>query len=151
MSLLKTIKAQFGKSNTPANNFVLDASADNGTMKLARGNAGATTQDILTVDAAGKVVFPQNAQTLQDVKASRVAGTTYTNSTGQTITVMASMSSTVDTASINGIVGGLFVRGSEASITGVPSSITLAVPSGSTYSLSMNNGTTTILTWVELR
>lgn len=60
MSLIKAIKAQFGLSVTPANNFVLDASADNGTMKLARGNAGATTQDILTVNAAGKVAFPQN-------------------------------------------------------------------------------------------
>lgn len=58
MSLLKTIKAQLGLSGTPANNFVLDASADNGTMKMARGNAGATTQDIMTVNAAGKVEFP---------------------------------------------------------------------------------------------
>ena len=55
MSLLTLIKAQFGRSNTPANNFVIDASADNGTMKLARGNAGATTQDILTVDASGNL------------------------------------------------------------------------------------------------
>ena len=61
MSLIKLIKAQLGLSATPANNFTLDASADNGTMKLARGNAGATTQDIMTVDAAGKVTFPQNA------------------------------------------------------------------------------------------
>ena len=60
MSLLKLIKQQLGVSVTPANNFTLDASADNGTMKLARGNAGATTQDIMTVDAAGKVAFPQN-------------------------------------------------------------------------------------------
>ena len=59
MSLIKAIKAQLGLSVTPGNNFVLDASADNGTMKLARGNAGATTQDIMTVDAAGKVAFPQ--------------------------------------------------------------------------------------------
>lgn len=59
MSLLKMILAQLGLSATPANNFTLDASADNGTMKLARGNAGATTQDIMTVDADGKVAFPQ--------------------------------------------------------------------------------------------
>jgi hypothetical protein len=58
MSLIKSILHQLGLSVTPANNFTLDASADNGTMKLARGNAGATTQDILTVDAAGKVGFP---------------------------------------------------------------------------------------------
>lgn len=58
MSLIKSIKNQFGLSATPANNFTLDASADNGTMKLARGNAGATTQDIMTVSADGKVAFP---------------------------------------------------------------------------------------------
>jgi hypothetical protein len=59
MSLLKLIRQQLGLSVTPANNFVLDASADNGTMKLARGNAGATTQDVMTVDANGKIAFPQ--------------------------------------------------------------------------------------------
>lgn len=67
MSLIKAIKAQLGLSVTPANNFVLDASADNGTMKLARGNAGATTQDVMTVDAAGKVVFPQNPQNYGEI------------------------------------------------------------------------------------
>lgn len=55
MSLLKIIRTQFGKSVTAANNFTLTAEADNGTMKLARGNAGATTQDILTVDADGRI------------------------------------------------------------------------------------------------
>ena len=55
MSLLKTIKTQLGISSTATNNFTFDASADNGTMKLARGNAGATTQDILTVDALGNL------------------------------------------------------------------------------------------------
>jgi hypothetical protein len=66
VSLLKTIKAQLGLSGTAANNFTLDASADNGTMKLARGNAGATTQDILTVDANGKPVFNQLALSIAD-------------------------------------------------------------------------------------
>jgi hypothetical protein len=50
---------QVGDSTTATRNFTLDASADNGTMKLARGNAGATTQDVMTVDADGKVGFPQ--------------------------------------------------------------------------------------------
>ena len=60
LGVAKAIRQQLGLSVTPGNNFTLDASADNGTMKLARGNAGATTQDIMTVDAAGKVAFPQN-------------------------------------------------------------------------------------------
>lgn len=59
MGLLKTIKAQLGISAAPSNNFTLDASAQDGTMKLSRGNAGATTQDVVTVDAAGKVTMPQ--------------------------------------------------------------------------------------------
>jgi len=63
MSLIKAIRQQLGLSVTPANNFTWDASADNGTAKLARGNAGATTQDIMVVDAAGKVSFPQNLNT----------------------------------------------------------------------------------------
>ena len=53
-----TIKAnalQLGDSATAANNFVLQTNTD-GTAKLSRGNLGATTQDILTVDAAGKHV-----------------------------------------------------------------------------------------------
>lgn len=58
MSLLKAIKAQLGLSNTATNNFTLTAEAADGTMKLARGNAGATTQDILTVDASGNVNAP---------------------------------------------------------------------------------------------
>ncbi len=58
MSLLKFIKAQLGLSTTPTNNFTLDASAQDGSLKLSRGNAGATTQDVLVVDAAGKVSAP---------------------------------------------------------------------------------------------
>jgi hypothetical protein len=52
-----TIKTQvqLGDSATAANNFTLTSAAADGTMKLSRGNAGATTQDIMTVDAAGNM------------------------------------------------------------------------------------------------
>ena len=60
MSELNIIRLQHGQSNTPANNFTTTAEAANGTMKLlARGNPGATTQDIITVDASGVVDHPQ--------------------------------------------------------------------------------------------
>ena len=75
MSLIKAILHQLGLSVTPANNFTLTAAADNGTMKLARGNAGATTQDIMTVDAAGKVAIPQGLKGLQPVAAVTFDGT----------------------------------------------------------------------------
>lgn len=60
MSLIKAIKAQLGISATASQNFTLTAEAADGTMKLARGNAGATTQDILAVTSAGAVKLPQN-------------------------------------------------------------------------------------------
>jgi len=64
MSLIKSIMQQLGLSSDPTKNFTLGVPAvPDGTMKLARGNAGATTQDIMTVDAAGKVAFPQSPTT----------------------------------------------------------------------------------------
>lgn len=74
MSLLKTIRAQLGISATATQNFTLDASASDGTMKLARGNAGATTQDILTVDASGNVLVGGNNLNLFSTKSLAVSG-----------------------------------------------------------------------------
>ena len=82
MSLLKIIKAQLGLSNTPANNFTITAEADNGTLKLARGNAGATTQDILTVDAAGYLkpgVLPNYANDAAAASGGVPVGGLYRN------------------------------------------------------------------------
>ncbi len=59
MSLVKSNMHQLGQSATATQNFTLDASAANGTMKLSRGNAGATSQDILTISALGEIDFPQ--------------------------------------------------------------------------------------------
>lgn len=67
-----TIKTQvqLGDSATATQNFTLTSEAANGTMKLARGNKGATTQDILTVDSAGRPGFPQLANYANDAAAS---------------------------------------------------------------------------------
>lgn len=54
---IKSDNIQIGQNATATQNFVLKQGAD-GTCTLARGNVGATTQDILTVDAAGKTTFP---------------------------------------------------------------------------------------------
>jgi len=50
---------QLGDSVTAANNFVMTAEANDGTMKLARGNQGATTQDVMTIATTGKPDFNQ--------------------------------------------------------------------------------------------
>jgi hypothetical protein len=74
---------QLGLSGDPAKNFTLSVpAAPDGTMKLARGNAGATTQDILTVDAGGKVAFPQGpVQSGPAFRAVAVGGQPLTSST----------------------------------------------------------------------
>ena len=149
MSLIKSIRSQLGLSTTPANNFVLDASADNGTMKLSRGNAGATTQDIMTVDAAGKVAFPQNVQTWQDVKASRVLGTAYTNSTPLPIMVNVQLVQSGANVNISMIVNGAAVDNvtTNSTMYGKLSSI---VPAGATYMVQSGAGVS-VANWVELR
>lgn len=52
MSALKTNAIQLGENATATQNFTLRTNND-GTLTLARGNVGATTQDLLTADAAG--------------------------------------------------------------------------------------------------
>ena len=58
MSLLKSNSVQIGQSATANQNFTLSVPASpDGTIKLARGNSGATTQDILSVNASGAVTL----------------------------------------------------------------------------------------------
>jgi len=57
---VKVNQIQLGDSSTATQNFVWQTNVD-GTCKLARGNVGATTQDILTVDAAGLVTMSQGS------------------------------------------------------------------------------------------
>ncbi len=59
MSGLTKTNVQLGESSTATQNFTLTSAAADGTMKLARGNFGATTQDIITINSSGKVSFPQ--------------------------------------------------------------------------------------------
>jgi len=56
MSLLKANGVQFGQSGTATNNFTLSVpSSPDGTIKLARGNSGATTADVVNIDSSGNI------------------------------------------------------------------------------------------------
>jgi hypothetical protein len=55
MSTVKTQRTQYGISTNPSNNFVVDASQADGTLKISRGNVGATTQDIIKVKTDGNL------------------------------------------------------------------------------------------------
>jgi hypothetical protein len=55
---IKNTASQIGTSGTATNNFSLEPTTT-GSMKLARGDAGATSQDILSIDSSGKLTFNQ--------------------------------------------------------------------------------------------
>ena len=87
-----TINAvQLGDSITASQNFVLQTNAD-GTAKLSRGNLGATTQDILTVDASGGVsirggvVAPAPGMVGEILTATGGTGSLSTGAIGNAIT-----------------------------------------------------------------
>jgi hypothetical protein len=72
--LLKS-NVQLGDSATASQNFTLTVPATpDGSMKLARGNAGATTQDILTVDASGNVLVDGNNLNLFSARSLSASG-----------------------------------------------------------------------------
>jgi hypothetical protein len=78
MSLIKANAVQIGQSGTATENFTLAVpSSPDGTIKLARGNANATTQDVISVDASGNV----NLSNLPTSSAGLVSGDLWRNGT----------------------------------------------------------------------
>jgi hypothetical protein len=70
---------QLGDSATATQNFMVTAQAADGTMKIARGNNGATTQDIITVATDGNVQLTKTAsQSMVRVNTANGYGSTNT-------------------------------------------------------------------------
>ena len=90
-------------------------------------------------------------QTWQNVAGSRVAGTTYTNSTTKPIMVNISLTSTSTGNSASFAVGGVTVWSNSVSTSSgnYATSFSTIVPVGSTYIL--NNSNNSITAWTELR
>ena len=87
-------------------------------------------------------------QTYQDVTASRISGTTYTNTTGKMITVifqLSSANSATATATVDGVSSGTLVNNSQY-VTSV--SMCFPVPPNSTYKIT---GTMSGSKWIEVR
>lgn len=84
-------------------------------------------------------------QTWQDMTATRLLGTNYTNSTGRSI--MVQVRSYTNGNVCAGTVDGLLLAGASLSSTDGYPSVTFIVPPGSTYSFQ----STSLSRWVELR
>jgi hypothetical protein len=86
MSLLKTNSVQIGQSATATQNFTLAVpSSPDGTIKLARGNNGATTQDVLGVNASGQITATITGSTItgSTITSSTISGGSITQATAQ--------------------------------------------------------------------
>jgi hypothetical protein len=90
-------------------------------------------------------------QTWTDVSGSRTAGTTYTNSTGKPIQVIASFQASAQTNFAQGTINGLTVYGSVTTSGTHWGTISYIVPDGNTYSATMQGGGVTATNWLELR
>lgn len=104
---------QLGDSVTATQNFVLQSNVD-GSAKLARGNAGATTQDILTVDASGNVNAPVGIQ-----KAGSVLQA-LSDFTGSNVSLAAS--------GYQKLPGGLIIQWGVIPSTAASTSVTVTYP-----------------------
>jgi hypothetical protein len=110
------------------------------------GTNGITFNNSSTQAQSAGLGSSATAQTWQDVTASRVNNTTYTNSTGYPIMVAVSTGQT-GSAFINFRVNGLLITQQAVTSGAGGAQTTVIVPNGATY-LSDSNA---INTWLELR
>ena len=138
-------------TSTGTVNNVLSASPTlTGTPLAPTATAGTNTTQIATT------AFVNNSigSTWQDVLLSRVAGTTYTNSTGKTIEVNIQAASLLTTSTCNLVVSGIQVAANTvAGITGnIGATLTALVPNNATYVFNQVIASSYSLNvWTELR
>jgi hypothetical protein len=142
-----------GASSITANSVILGngSSALSGNL-VAPGTLGnLLTSDGTTWTSAAPVIPPGVgiSQTWQDVTGSRTPGTTYTNSTGKPIQVIAQFRSSSQTNFATGTINGIAMKGTTTTSSAHWSTITYIVPNGNTYSADMTSIVETI--WLELR
>jgi hypothetical protein len=150
MSTLNTAKVQVGQSGTASQNFTL-LQANDGTMSITRGNAGAPISVPFKINADNSIDGNMGVgagQNWQTVTGSRALSTTYTNSTGRTIMVAI----TTETSSGTGQALGITVAGvliiDDRTTAGASQTATFPVPAGATYSAASNK---TLRLWTEMR
>lgn len=104
--------------------------------------------------ATGTVAYTNQVvgqdQTTQTLTGSRTLGTTYTNSTTNTIVVYASISNSVASPITLCSINGTSIQGSAVPTANAYYSVVLIVPPSATYVVNMN-GTPTLQQWVETR
>jgi hypothetical protein len=134
-----------------------------GSLVLTGDTSGSVTVAVPTVAGTNTATLPAatgtvaltnqvvgQGQTTQTLTGSRVLGTTYTNSTTNTIVVYASISNSVSSPITQCSISGTSIQGSAIPTANAYYSVVLIVPPSATYVVNMN-GTPTLQQWVETR
>ena len=122
---------------------MLVLNADTGVSMVQDGS-------IHEVDINADVARLGVGQTWQDVTASRVLGTTYTNSTGKPISVSARTINATTAHDIYIVVAGVAIASirDDGTAIGKSAYVTAIIPKGITYSVVSNKA---LSIWLELR
>jgi hypothetical protein len=125
---------------------------NNGSATFRVRRLTATTVEVKRLEGVADVAIGVG-QTWQDVAGSRaINNTVYTNNTGRPIEVFVTGAMSNGSTWINTIVGGITLQGqSITNIAGALAHTQFIVPGGNTYQCTPSSGTSTIVTWVELR
>jgi hypothetical protein len=147
-------------ASSTANNVFYSTTARTGVAYRVVGavdavnTAGAWGNPVLVQPMGGEALSAMSSlgygQTWQDVSGSRAIRSTYTNTTGKPIVAIASYSNSVSNNFYIYAGGSPISRQDVAA--GVPITLTIIVPSGTSYAFTDNTtGTPTLLYWWELR
>lgn len=125
-----------------------------GAVTLAAPAVAGTNTATLPVATGELSMLGGSGQTYQDVTASRVGGTTYTNSTGKPILVIITVNQSAAfvlnySITVSSVVLAAVNVLTPAQSTTAVIPTTFIVPNGSTYLLTITTGT--LNKWVELR
>ena len=113
MSQIEAAKVKVGQSGIPAENFTL-RSPNDGTFRVSRGNPGAEVDDPIVVAVDGSVEFQfgvtgkfiGGSVAPVNLTGSRIANTTYTNTSGtfKIVSVSTTFGGSTSTLLVDGIV-----------------------------------------------
>lgn len=87
MSTIKSNNHQVGQSATATNNFTwYQPASPDGTVRLGKGNSGATTSDVITVDGSGNLTITGNLTTGGTIPSERIVqGTAQATTSGTAV------------------------------------------------------------------
>jgi len=87
---------------------------------------------------------------MRDVMSTRALGTSYTNTTGRTISVNVAAIADLASGFMFAAIGGVTANGSSAGVNGYLVAISFEVENGAAYSIGVSGGGT-LFSWTELR